>query len=75
MRERRLTIQEISEEVGLSTFSAHSIVTEDLAMKSVSAKFVPKLLTAEQNQLRVEVQQEMLESNKQWPRLVEHHNH
>ena len=28
-------IREIAEEVGLSTFSAHSIVTEDLAMKSV----------------------------------------
>jgi hypothetical protein len=47
MRDRRLTIREIAEEVGLSTFSAHSIVTEDLAMKRVSAKFVPKLLTAE----------------------------
>ena len=40
MRDRRLTIREIAEEVGLSTFSAHSIVTEDLAMKRVSAKFV-----------------------------------
>ena len=30
-------------------------MTEDLAMKRVSAKFVPKLLTAEQKQLRVEL--------------------
>jgi len=36
MRDRRLTIREIAEEVGLSTFLAHSIVTEDLAMKRVS---------------------------------------
>ena len=28
MRDRRLTIREITEEVGLSTFSAHSIVTK-----------------------------------------------
>ncbi|XP_076058551.1 protein GVQW3-like [Oratosquilla oratoria] len=47
MRDRRVTIQEIAEEMGISTFSAHSIVTEDLAMKKVAAKFVPKLLTAE----------------------------
>ncbi|XP_076056524.1 protein GVQW3-like isoform X1 [Oratosquilla oratoria] len=44
MRDRRVTIREIAEEVGISTFSAHSIVTEDLAMKRVAAKFVPKLL-------------------------------
>jgi histone-lysine N-methyltransferase SETMAR len=67
MRDRRLTIREIAEEVGLSTFSAHSIVTEDLAMKRVSAKFVPKLLTAEQKQLRVEVSQDMLDSTNSDP--------
>ncbi|XP_075536154.1 protein GVQW3-like [Dermacentor variabilis] len=48
MRDRRVTIREIAEEVGISTFSAHSIMTEDLAMKRVTAKFVPKLLTVEQ---------------------------
>jgi transposase len=67
MRDRRLTIREIAEEVGVSTFSAHSIVTEDLAMKRVSAKFVPKLLTAEQKQLRVEVSQDMLDSTNSDP--------
>ena len=62
MRDHLLTIREIAEELGLSTLSAHSIVTEDLAMKIVSAKFVPKLLTAEQKQLRVQVSQDMLDS-------------
>ncbi|CAN8014077.1 unnamed protein product [Ixodes persulcatus] len=45
MKDHRVTIREISEEVGISTFSAHFIMTEDLAMKRVAAKFVPKLLT------------------------------
>ncbi|XP_076042215.1 histone-lysine N-methyltransferase SETMAR-like [Oratosquilla oratoria] len=67
MRDRRVTIREIAEEVGISTFSAHSIVTEDLAMKRVAAKFVPKLLTAEQKQLRVEVSQDMLDSTNSDP--------
>ncbi|XP_023288010.1 histone-lysine N-methyltransferase SETMAR-like [Orussus abietinus] len=62
MRGRRVTIREIAQEVGISTFSAHSIVTEDLAIKRVAAKFVPKLLTAEQKQLRVEISQDMLDS-------------
>ncbi|XP_070385445.1 protein GVQW3-like [Dermacentor albipictus] len=53
MRDRRVTIRKIAEEVGISTFSPHSIMTEDFAMKRVAAKFVPKLLTVEQKKLRV----------------------
>ncbi|XP_049519121.1 protein GVQW3-like [Dermacentor silvarum] len=67
MRDRRVTIREIAEEMGISTFSAYSIMTEDLAMKRVAAKFVPKLLTVEQKQLRVEVSQDMLDSTNSDP--------
>ncbi|XP_013793529.1 histone-lysine N-methyltransferase SETMAR-like [Limulus polyphemus] len=67
MRDRRVTIRKIAEEVGISTFSAHSIITEDLAMKKVAAKFVPKLLTVEQKELRVEVSQDMLDSTNSDP--------
>jgi ribosomal protein S14 len=44
----RLTVREIADEVGISTGSAHSILTEDLHMCRVVAKFVPKLLSQEQ---------------------------
>nr|XP_050034434.2 protein GVQW3-like [Dermacentor andersoni] len=67
MRDRHVTIREIAEKVGMSTFSAHSIMTEDLAMKRVAAKFVPKLLTVKQKQLRVEVSQDMLDSTNSDP--------
>ncbi|XP_072142113.1 protein GVQW3-like [Dermacentor andersoni] len=67
MRDRRVTIREIAEEVGISTFSAHSIMTEDLAMKRVASKFVPKLLAVEQNQLRVELSQDILDSTNRDP--------
>ncbi|XP_076056351.1 protein GVQW3-like [Oratosquilla oratoria] len=67
MRDRCVTIREIAGDVGISTFSAHSIVTEDLAMKRVAAKLVPKLLTSEQKQLRVEVSQDMLDSTNSDP--------
>ena len=39
------TIDEISEVIGLSWSSCQRMLTEDLNMKSVSAKFVPRLLT------------------------------
>jgi transposase len=48
MQDRRVTIRELAEEVGISTGSAHSILTDDLAMWRVSTNFVPKLLTMEQ---------------------------
>ncbi|XP_065282769.1 protein GVQW3-like [Dermacentor albipictus] len=68
MRDRRVTNREIAEEVGISTFSAHSIMTEDLAMKRVAAKFMPKLLMVEQ--LRVEVSQDMLDSTNSDPDFI-----
>lgn len=66
MRDRRVTIREIAEEVGISTFSAHSILPKDLARR-VAAKFMLKLLMAEQKQLCVEVSQDMLDSTHSDP--------
>ena len=45
----RVTVRELVEEVGISTGLVHSILTDDLAMQRVSAQFMPKLLTMEQN--------------------------
>ena len=58
--DRRITINEITEEVGISTGSVHTILTEDLAMRRVSAKFVPKLLVEQQKQQRLDIAQDML---------------
>ncbi|XP_064101113.1 protein GVQW3-like [Macrobrachium nipponense] len=46
--DRRITIKEITEAVGISSGSVHTILTEDLAMRRVSAKFLPKLLVEQQ---------------------------
>jgi hypothetical protein len=61
LEDRRLTAREIADEVGISIGSAHSILTEDLHMCRVVAKFVPKLLSQEQQQLHLEVVWDMLE--------------
>jgi hypothetical protein len=55
------TIMSLVEEVGISTGLVHSVLTDDLAMRSVSAKFMPKLLMMEQKQLHLEVSQDMLD--------------
>jgi transposase len=60
LEDRRLTVRDIADEVGISAGSAHSILTEDLHMCRVVAKFVPKLLLQEHQQLRLEVARDML---------------
>ena len=47
IRDRRVTIREIAEEVDISTFCAYSILTEVMTMKGVAEKFMPNLLTAQ----------------------------
>jgi hypothetical protein len=63
-----LTVREIADEVRISTGSAHSILTEDLHMCRVVAKFVP--LSQEQQQLRPEVTQDMLDSTNGDPEFL-----
>ena len=57
----RLTVQEIVAEVRISTSSVQSILTENLNLQRVSAKFVPKLLTEQQKELREKISEDMLD--------------
>ncbi|PNF28454.1 hypothetical protein B7P43_G15580 [Cryptotermes secundus] len=52
--DRRRTTEEIVELSGVTWSSVQRILTDNLGMKRVAAKFVPRLLTAEQKQGRVE---------------------
>ena len=47
---RRLTIKEISDDLNVSYDSVQNILTTDLNMRRVSAKFAPCVLTVEQKQ-------------------------
>ena len=61
LKDRCITIQEIAGEVGISTGSIHTILTEGLNLRKVSAKFVPKMLTEQQKELRKEIAEDMLD--------------
>jgi len=45
MNDRRLTVSFIANSVGISTGSVRSTLTENLSMKKVSARWVPRMLT------------------------------
>lgn len=60
LENRRITIREVAEDVGISIGSCHAIFSNVLGMKRVAAKFVPKLLNFEQKQRRISIAQECL---------------
>jgi len=50
---RRLTVRSIAEQMNIDRETVRNILTEDLDMRKVYAKMVPKELTEEQKQRRV----------------------
>jgi predicted DNA-binding protein YlxM (UPF0122 family) len=70
MEDLHQSVQEIADEVGISRGSANMILTEDLCTQKVMAKFVSKLLSLKQQQLRLEVLQDMLECANRNPEFL-----
>ncbi|KAI6651433.1 Transposase [Oopsacas minuta] len=58
--DRRITLQELEERVGISKATLHSIITEDLEISKVIARWVPKVLSKKQKRERVRVSKELL---------------
>lgn len=52
LEDRRLKVREIVERLNISTERVHHILTEELAMKKLSARWVPRLLTVDNKRLR-----------------------
>ena len=68
MKDRRLTVKFIGETLKISPSRVWSIITNDLCMKKVAARWVPKLLTEEQKTERVRLSRQNLriyEANKE----------
>ncbi|UYV72152.1 hypothetical protein LAZ67_9001968 [Cordylochernes scorpioides] len=68
---RRITVREVSEDLNISIGSCHSIFINDLGMRRVAAKFVPKLLNCDQKQHRMNIANEMLDSVRDHPNLLQ----
>ena len=61
---QRLTVRELAEECGISVGACHHILTEELKMHRVAAKFVPCLMTSGQQAHRVQVCQDLLDHSE-----------
>ncbi|UYV61411.1 hypothetical protein LAZ67_1004761 [Cordylochernes scorpioides] len=68
---RRITVREVAEDLNISIGSCHPIFINDLGMRRVAAKFVPKLLNCDKKQHRMNIANEMLDSVRDDPNLLQ----
>ncbi|UYV60447.1 hypothetical protein LAZ67_1001174 [Cordylochernes scorpioides] len=68
---RRITVRKVAEDLNISIGSCHSIFINDLGMRRVAAKFIPKLLNCDQKQHRMNIANEMLDSVRDDPNLLQ----
>jgi AraC-like DNA-binding protein len=61
---RHLTIREIADELNLSFGTCQAILTQDLGMRHMLAKLVPRLLTQDQTEHRATACRELLQRAK-----------
>ncbi|UYV73296.1 hypothetical protein LAZ67_10002588 [Cordylochernes scorpioides] len=67
----RIGLRDIEKETGISKSLVESIIKEDLQLKKTISKFVPKMLTIQQKENRVEVAKKMLEMVEEHPNWKE----
>ena len=65
--DHRLTLRMISSKLNLNWFTVHQILTQDLDMRKVCAKMVPKNLTTEQKANRRDVCLDLLDRLEREP--------
>ncbi|UYV77659.1 hypothetical protein LAZ67_15001841 [Cordylochernes scorpioides] len=68
---RRFSIKDLSSETGLSVGLCLQIVTKDLDMIRTSSKFVPRILTEEQKEVRMDVCKNMVEMTRTDPEWMQ----
>jgi len=68
--DRIMTIVELEQEVGISHRSIHAIHSNDLKMRRVSAKFVPRQLTTDKMECRMMVAGDLFQKSTQDPTFL-----
>ena len=69
--DRRQTCKELAERADISTGSIHTILHRDLDKQKKFSKWVPRLLTEEQRNVRATISRSHLRRNRRDPRLLE----
>ena len=67
LEDRRISAKSIAEQLGISRERVGSIVLEDMDMRKLSAKWVPKCLNADQKRQRCQSSEQLLEFLRRYP--------
>jgi len=68
LEDRRISVKSIAQQLGISRERVGSIIHEDLDMRKLSAKWVPKCLNADQKRQRCQSSQQLLEYFRRDPK-------
>jgi len=68
--DRRMTAMELEQDVGISHRSIHAILSDDLKLRRVSAKFVLRQLTTDQIECCMMVAGDLFEKSTQGPTFL-----
>ncbi|KAL4126948.1 hypothetical protein QTP88_011146 [Uroleucon formosanum] len=70
-QDRRLTVRMLADELNLKRETVRKILTDDLSMKKLCTKMVPKNLLAEQKHVEMSISQDCLEQVEADPTLLD----
>ena len=68
--DRHLTARMMADELGMNRERVWRIITDDLGMRKICAKMVPRLLNERRTERRVKVYQDILEQLETEPHLL-----
>ena len=68
--DRRLDVRVIAEELNMNRETVRQIVKEDLGMRKISAKMVPRILTHDQKQHRLHISSDLLRNAEMFGRVI-----
>ena len=70
-KDRRVSIETISAQFDVSVGTIHTIICEELKMRKICAKFVPRVLREDQKERRCLDNREMVELNNSDPSVLD----
>ena len=68
--DRRLHVRVIAEEVNMNSETVRQIVKEDLRMRKISPKMIPRILTHDQKQRRLHISSDLLRNAEMFDSVI-----
>ena len=68
--DRKISVRAIAEKLNMNRETVRQTVKEDLGMRKISTKMVPRILTHDQKQLRLHISSDLLRNAEMFDRVI-----